>query len=96
MGAIVATWALPRAAIPAKAGINPASHWKCAANGLDSRFRGIGQRFEGDTIPNDTASSPPSGRWHEEILISYPLNIQWLDQGILQKRYQGYLTFRTC
>ena len=46
-GVICEIRALPCAVIPAKAGIYSASHWKCAANGLDSRFRGNDQCFEG-------------------------------------------------
>jgi len=42
----------PRAVIPAKAGIHSASHWKCAAAGLDSRFRGNDQCFKSGAIPN--------------------------------------------
>ena len=47
-------WALQVVVIPAKPGIYSAGHWKCAADGLDSRFRGNDQCFEGEPIPNDT------------------------------------------
>jgi hypothetical protein len=50
------TAALPGAVIPAKAGIYSASRWKCAADGLDSRFRGNDQCFERGLIPNDTST----------------------------------------
>ena len=46
-GVIGETRALPSAVIPAKAGIHCASHWKCAADGVDSRLRGNDQCFEG-------------------------------------------------
>ena len=39
-GVICETWALQAAVIPAKAGIYSASLRKCAADRLDSRFRG--------------------------------------------------------
>jgi hypothetical protein len=55
-GVICETRALPGAVIPAKAGIQSASHWKCGADGLDSRFRGNDECFEGDPIPNDTST----------------------------------------
>jgi hypothetical protein len=55
-GVICETRALPGAVIPAKAGIYSASHWKWAADGLDSRFRGNDQCFERDPIPNDTST----------------------------------------
>jgi hypothetical protein len=59
-GVICETRALPCAVIPAKAGIYSASHWKCAADGLDSRFRGNDQCFEGDPIPDDTTTVIPT------------------------------------
>ena len=40
------TRALPNTVIPAKAGIYSASRWKCAADGLDSRFRGNDPCFD--------------------------------------------------
>src|SRR5437016_1012265 len=46
------------AVIPAKAGIHSASHWKCTAEGLDSRFRGNDRCFERDPIPNDATIVP--------------------------------------
>jgi hypothetical protein len=55
-GVICEIRALPGAVIPAKAGIYSASHWKGAAAGLDSRFRGNDQCFEMDPIPNDTTT----------------------------------------
>jgi type I restriction enzyme M protein len=55
-GVISETRALPGAVIPAKAGIYSASHWKCAADGLDSRFRGNDQCSEGNPIPNVTST----------------------------------------
>jgi hypothetical protein len=55
-GVICETRALPGAVIPAKAGIYSASHWECAADRLDSRFRGNDQCFEGDPIPNDAST----------------------------------------
>ena len=55
-GVICETRAIPSAVIPAKAGIYFASHWRCAADRLDSRFRGNDQCFEGDPIPNDTST----------------------------------------
>jgi hypothetical protein len=55
-GVICETRKLPGAVIPAKAGIYSASHWKCAADGLDSRFRGNDQCFERNPIPNDTST----------------------------------------
>ena len=42
--------------IPAKAGIHPASRWKCGAKGLDSRFRGNDRGFEGNPFPNGTTT----------------------------------------
>jgi hypothetical protein len=42
--------------IPAKAGIHSASHWKYAADGLDSRLRGNDWYSERDPIPNDTTT----------------------------------------
>src|SRR5208283_4892007 len=48
--------ALPGAVIPAKAGIHSASHWKYAADGLDSRLRGNDRCFERVPIPNDTTT----------------------------------------
>ncbi len=48
--------ALPGAVIPAKAGIHSASHWKYAADGLDSRLRGNDLCFERVPIPNDTTT----------------------------------------
>ena len=61
------TRALPGAVIPAKAGIYSASRWKCAADGLDSRFRGNDPCFDRDLIPNDTSTCglPP--------LASFPM-----------------------
>src|SRR5271157_993033 len=59
-GVICETRALPGAVIPAKAGIHCASHWKCAADGVDSRLRGNDQCFEGDPIPKDTTTETPS------------------------------------
>ena len=59
---ICETRALPGAVIPAKAGIYSASHWKCAADGLDSRFRGNDECFDRGPIPNGTStgfSRPP-------------------------------------
>jgi hypothetical protein len=55
-GVICETRTLRGAVIPAKAEIYSTSHWKCAADGLDSRFRGNDQCFEGDPIPNDTST----------------------------------------
>jgi hypothetical protein len=55
-GVICETRVLRGAVIPAKAGIYSASHWKCAADGLDSRFRGNDHCFERDPIPNDTTT----------------------------------------
>jgi hypothetical protein len=55
-GVICETQALPGAVIPAKAGIYSASPWKCAAEGLDSRFRGNDHCFERGPIPNDTTT----------------------------------------
>jgi hypothetical protein len=55
-GVICETRALPGAVIPAKAGIYSASHWKCVADGLDSRFRGNDWCFERDSIANDTST----------------------------------------
>ena len=57
-GIICETRALRGAVIPAKAGIYIASHWKCAADGLDSRLRGKDLCFEGDHIPNDAITDP--------------------------------------
>ena len=39
-GVICKTRALPRAVIPAKAGIHAEGNWRWAADGLDSRLRG--------------------------------------------------------
>ena len=50
------TWALEVAVIPAKAGIHSANVWKCAVDGLDSRFRGNDRRFERDPIQKDTST----------------------------------------
>ena len=47
----------PGTVIPAKAGIHSASHWKYAADGLDSRLRGNDWCFERDPIPNDTTTA---------------------------------------
>jgi len=47
---------LPGTVIPAKAGIHSVSHWKGAADGLDSRFRGNDDCLEWDSIPNDTST----------------------------------------
>ena len=55
-GVICETGALPATVIPAQAGIYSANHWKSAAEGLDSRFRGNDHGFEGDLIPNDTST----------------------------------------
>ncbi|MGD1156324.1 MAG: hypothetical protein ABSA41_10890 [Terriglobia bacterium] len=55
-GGICETRALPGAVIPAEAGIYSASHWKCSAQGLDSRVRGNDQCFERDPIPHDTST----------------------------------------
>src|SRR5208283_5003973 len=55
-GVICETWALPGAVIPAKAGIYSARHWKCAAGGVDSRFRGNDQCPERNSISNDTTT----------------------------------------
>ena len=55
-GVICETQTLPGAVIPAKAGIYSASHRKCAAEGLDSRFHGNDHCFERDPIPNDTTT----------------------------------------
>ena len=55
-GVICEEQASPGEVIPAKAGISSASHWKCAADGLDSRFRGNDRCFESDAIPNDTTT----------------------------------------
>ncbi len=57
-GVICEAGALPGAVIPAKAGIHSASHWKCAADGLDSRLRGNDRCFERGPIPNDTTTRP--------------------------------------
>ena len=46
-----------------------ASHCKCAADGLDSRFRGNDQCFEKDRIPNDTTARPPRLTIREGRLI---------------------------
>ena len=54
---ICKTRALPGTVIPAKAGIYSASHWKCTADRVDSRFRGNDQCFELDPIPNDTSTA---------------------------------------
>src|ERR1019366_3241357 len=64
-GVTCQTRALPGAVIPAKAGIYSASHWKCAADGLDSRFRGNDECFDRGPIPNGTStgfSRPPGNR----------------------------------
>ena len=42
--------------IPAKAGIYSASHWKCATDGLDSRFRGNDCTWERHCLANDTTT----------------------------------------
>jgi hypothetical protein len=55
-GVVRETRPMPGAVIPAKAGIYSAIHWKCAADGLDSRFRGNDRCFERDPIPNDTTT----------------------------------------
>jgi hypothetical protein len=55
-GVICETRTLAGAVIPAKAGIYSANYWKCAADGLDSRFRGNDKSFEGNPIPNDTTT----------------------------------------
>ena len=62
-GVICETRALPGAVIPAKAGIYSASHWKWAADGLDSRWSlprlhrgGNDQCFQRDPIPNDAST----------------------------------------
>ncbi len=56
-GVICETRGLQGAVIPAKAGIHCASHWKCIADGLDSRFRGNDPCFEGDPTANDTTAT---------------------------------------
>ena len=56
-GVICETRALPGAVIPAQAGIYSGSHWKCAADGLDSRLRGNDQCLQIDPIPNDTKTA---------------------------------------
>jgi hypothetical protein len=56
-GVICAIRAIPGAVIPAKAGIHWASHWKCAADGVDSRLRGNDKCFEGDPIANDPTTT---------------------------------------
>jgi len=55
-GVICGTRGLAGTVIPAEAGIHTASHWKCAADALDSRFRGNDLYFERDPIPNDTTT----------------------------------------
>jgi hypothetical protein len=60
-GVICETRALPGAVIPAKAGIYSASHWKCAADGLDSRFRGNDQCLGRAPNPNGTTTTLPPG-----------------------------------
>jgi hypothetical protein len=57
---IFETRAVPGEVIPAKAGIYSPSHRKCAADGLDSRFRGNDQCFKRDPIPNDNSIPHPS------------------------------------
>jgi hypothetical protein len=37
-------------------GIYSPSHWKCAADGVDSRLRGNDRCSERDPIPNDTTT----------------------------------------
>jgi len=54
IGVICEIRALPGAVIPAKAGIHSANDCKYDAAGLDSRFRGNDQCFEGNPIPNET------------------------------------------
>src|SRR5208337_4116746 len=50
------SWASQAAVIPAKAGIHLANLPKCAADRLDSRFRGNDRGFERDPIPNDATT----------------------------------------
>ena len=73
-GVICETWALEAAVIPAKAGIYSANLPKCAVDGLDSRFRGNGRRFEKDPIPNDTTRPGRTlGRNLKRSLTEIPL-----------------------
>ena len=58
-GVIRETSALHAVVIPAKAGIHSASHWKHAADGLDSRLRGNDRWFVGEVIPNDATTRIP-------------------------------------
>jgi uncharacterized Zn-binding protein involved in type VI secretion len=63
-GVICKTRTLHAVVIPAKAGIHPASLWKCPAHGLDSRFRGNDRHFARDDVPNDPTTLPA------QILVS--------------------------
>src|ERR1039458_6337179 len=56
-GVICEARALPGAVIHETGEIYSASHWKCGADGLDSRFRGNDPCFERDPIPNDTCTN---------------------------------------
>ena len=60
-GVIYEIRVLPGAVVPAKAGAYSARHWKCAADGLDSRSRGNDHCFKRDRIPNDTTIPDAAG-----------------------------------
>ena len=55
-------WTLPGAVIPAKAGIHFARRWNCAAEGLDSRFRG--NDFYFDTEPGSKRHEHGTSAFH--------------------------------
>src|ERR1019366_5936346 len=58
-GVICDARALPGTVLPAPARIYSARHWKCAADGLDSRFCGNDPCLRRDTIPNDISAQAP-------------------------------------
>jgi hypothetical protein len=63
---ICETRALPDAVIAAQAGIYSASHGKCAAHGLDSRWLGDDQCFELDPNPHYTITVRGAG-WQKNV-----------------------------
>jgi hypothetical protein len=65
-GVISKIWARRVAVIPAKVGTYSVSLRKCPVNGLDSRFRGNGRRFE--RVPSGRKQAPKTGKGLESRL----------------------------
>jgi hypothetical protein len=79
-GVICETRALPGAAIPAEAGIHYTSHWKCTADGLDSRLRGNDRCFKSDPIANNTttrSTGVPEAKVKADIALQdFPVSLR--------------------